>query len=52
MNIITSYDYPPIPIRSFDWSATLESYEPGDVIGQGKTESDAIRDLLEQIEEE
>ena len=35
--IITSYDYPPIPIRNHDWSAIRESYDEGDLIGYGKT---------------
>ena len=43
--IITSYDFPPIPIRGFDWSAVRESYEPGDLIGTGRSEQDAIDDL-------
>ena len=49
--IRTEFEYPPIPIRSFDWSATLHGYEPGDPIGRGATEDEAIADLLDQIEE-
>lgn len=45
-NIITTHDYPPIPIRNYDWSAVREGYEPGDPIGTGRTEQDAIDDLL------
>ena len=45
--IITKHEYPPIPIRDYDWSAIRECYEPGDPIGHGKTEQDAIDDLLE-----
>ena len=41
---------PPIPIRSHDWQATLDGYEPGDPIGHGPTEGDAIADLMEQID--
>jgi hypothetical protein len=26
MTIITNFDYPPIPVRSFDWSAVLDGY--------------------------
>ena len=44
--IITSYDYPPIPIRDYDWSAIREGYEPGDLIGTGRTEQDAIINLV------
>jgi len=43
--IITSYDYPPIPNRNYDWSAIREDYDEGDLIGNGKTEQDAINDL-------
>ena len=45
--IVTQYVYPPIPDRSHDWSATRTSYEPGDNIGFGRTEQDAIDDLLQ-----
>ena len=45
--IITKHEYPPIPIRDYDWSAVRQDYEPGDPIGHGKTEQDAIEDLLE-----
>jgi hypothetical protein len=44
--IITNYEYPPIPIRDYDWSAIRENYEPGDIIGTGRTEQDAIDDLV------
>ena len=49
--IITSFDYPPIPDRRFDWSAIRESYDEGDLIGYGKTEQEAIDDLKEQESE-
>jgi hypothetical protein len=49
--IITSYVYPPIPIRNYDWSAIREDYEPGDLIGTGRTEQDAIDDLVRQENE-
>jgi len=52
MNIVTTYDPPPIPIRDFDWSAYVEGeYDIGQPIGHGKTEADAIADLITQIEE-
>lgn len=47
----TSYDYPPLPTRRFDWSAVHPDYEPGDPIGRGSTEAEAIADLMEQLEE-
>lgn len=47
--IITSFDYPPIPIRSFDWSAHWDDYDGGwQAVGHGETEAAAVRDLLEQ----
>lgn len=46
--IITSHVYPPIPIRSFDWSAHYEGEEDiGMKIGWGTTEAEAIEDLVE-----
>ena len=50
--IDTRYDHPPIPIRSRDWSATTEYYEPGGPIGHGATEEEAIADLKQQIDDE
>lgn len=38
----TAHNNPSIPIRDFDWSATFEGYEPGDSIGHGATEQEAI----------
>lgn len=49
--IIKSYDYPPIPIRNYDWSAIREDYESGDLIGYGRTEQDAKDDLVCQENE-
>lgn len=48
--IKTQFIYPPIPIRCFDWQATLADYEPGDPVGVGATEAEAIADLHEQLE--
>jgi hypothetical protein len=39
---------PPIPIRDFDWQATREGWEPGGLVGQGRTPVVALADLLEQ----
>lgn len=44
--IHTSHVYPPIPVRSFDWQAIFDGYEPGDSIGTGKTEQEAIDWLI------
>mgnify|MGYP003662204983 CR=1 FL=1 len=48
MKIITNFVNPPVPARHFDWSATRESYDEGDLIGTGSTEQAAIEDLLEK----
>lgn len=48
--IITIQDCPPIPIRYYDWAAIREDYDKGDLIGYGRTEQEAIDDLLEQEE--
>lgn len=50
--IVTDYWAKPIPDRRFDWSATDEGYEPGDLIGYGTTEQEAIDDLLKQRAEQ
>ncbi len=47
--IRTEHVYPPIPIRNFDWRATLDDYEPGCPMGEGPTEESAIADLFAQI---
>lgn len=49
--IRTSFIYPPIPSRHFDWIATKEDYEGGDPIGYGQTELEAIADLLLLLED-
>lgn len=56
MTIKTNFDYPPIPIRSIDWSAVdMDTYcgcgECGCSVGRGETEQEAVDDLLTQIEE-
>lgn len=62
--IITSFDYPPIPIRSFDWSATLDGYDPTPwdsetpatgihaICESGQSEAQAICNLIERIMEQ
>lgn len=51
MKYVTTHEFPPIPDRRWDWSAVTNDYEPGGPVGMGPTEIDALRDLLEQIEE-
>ena len=46
--IRTNFDFPPIPVRGVDWSAVRDGYEPGEPIGRGSTEADAVQDLIEQ----
>ena len=49
--IITSYIYPPITDRKYDWQATYGDYEEGDFIGYGATEQEAINDLKAKYDE-
>lgn len=61
MKIVTSFDYPPIPVRYMDWSALdadtydcdcdQDGYFTTSPIGHGATEQEAIADLLSQIED-
>lgn len=57
MKIRTHFEYPPIPLRCFDWSAVDDDTYDGAPdcncpIGRGVTEQEAIDDLLEQIGDE
>ncbi len=47
--IVTTHVYPPIPTRSFDWTAHYDGFEEGDY-GYGRTEAEAIKDLVENCE--
>ena len=55
--IRTNHEYPPIPIRTCDWSAVLDDYDgapdagPHQYVGFGATEDEAVRDLIEQLED-
>lgn len=50
--IVTHYAPPPIPVRGFDWCAwCFGEDEETRVQGWGASASEAISDLLEQIEE-
>jgi hypothetical protein len=48
----TSYDYPPIPIRTMDWAAfEAESCGCGEchnIVGHGRTKGEAVADFWEQ----
>lgn len=56
--IITDYDPKPSPFRDYDWCAYRDGYEgpdsdgvPGDPIGWGRTEQEAIDELHERESE-
>lgn len=51
MAIVTSHQFPPIPLRCFDWLATIEHMNEDSPQGWGKTEAEAIADLKQTIEE-
>jgi hypothetical protein len=46
-DIKTRFICPPTLIRSFDWEATRDGWDEGDLIGYGQTEAEAIAHLLE-----
>jgi len=48
--IHTEFLYPPIADRRWDWSAMFDGHEPGDPMGLGPTEDEAIADLVEQTD--
>lgn len=46
-----SFDFPPIPLRNFDWSCVSENYDvapdsTNNIIGYGTTKQEAIDDYL------
>lgn len=47
MKIVTENTYPPIPIRDFDWHAWLDGHEEDGMYGSGRTEAEAVKDLIE-----
>jgi hypothetical protein len=50
MKIVTHYEFPPIPLRDFDWSAVDgDTYDGTGPVGRGATEQAAIDDLMEQL---
>lgn len=44
--IRTEHVYPPVPSRKYDWRATFDGYDPGDAMGAGATEAEAVANLL------
>lgn len=51
ITIRTTYVYPPIPDRRFDWSAIDDDTYDGEgcPVGRGATEEEAIQDLCDQV---
>ena len=56
--LTTVYEFPPIPVRSFDWKAfDADTYDgaPGagtQIVGRGATEAEAIADYVFQKSEQ
>ena len=46
---VTTFVNPPIPVRDYDWPACSEDYEPGDPIGWGETEAQALGELAMEM---
>lgn len=52
MKLRTTFCPPPVPFRDHDWCAYDEdNYEPGEPIGWGESEKDAILDYYAQVDE-
>ena len=55
VKVITDFWMKPIPLRQFDWSAVLDSYDGSPdcncPIGYGATEEAAVVDLLIAVED-
>ena len=45
-DIRLEFVHPPVPDRRYDWRATRDGYEPGDLTGYGPTPQAALADLL------
>jgi hypothetical protein len=50
--IVTVFEYPPIPIRDYDWAAFRYDHSEWSPVGRGATEEAAIQDLLERESEQ
>lgn len=50
--IVTSHIFPPIPVRQFDWCAHFDGAEESGHYGYGRTELAAIRDLIENCDDD
>lgn len=50
--IVTDFIHPSIPLRKFDWVAFRDGNDEDGPFGRGKTELEAIAELMLQEEEE
>ena len=50
IKILTLHVTPPVPIRCFDWAAYGPDYEPGDPVGHGVTQQEAVEEYLAAID--
>lgn len=50
--IVTHYWAKPIPDRQFDWEAVTINHDLGSPVGYGRTEAEAINDLIIQTRED
>ena len=46
--IVTQHDTKPVPSKDYDWEAFREDWDLDEPIGYGKTEQEAVNDLLER----
>lgn len=49
--IITTFVHPPIPIRTMDWQAHFDGDEETGPFGEGATEYEAVKDLIENYDD-
>lgn len=50
LKILTQHVTPPVPVRFFDWAAFSPDYEPGDPVGYGVTQQEAVEEYLSAID--
>ena len=50
--IVVSFEYPPVPVRSWDWLAYVDGREERGPQGWGSTREKAVSALLAELEEE
>jgi len=52
LTVKVSWDFPPVPVRSHDWSAYFDGREEAGPWGHGETHEAALADLYEQLDSE